>query len=368
MMQRFFNHAPRCIQLFALLLLAIVATGWAPRAVAANPKCTSSGSATLSIPTAVTIATSAAVGATLASGNATITFTCSNISSKTQGSSDAFIQAGGNLATLDPTNDPTGTASGITFATGVSGLAVLVTASPVQATSATCLDCGPGTTAGYQPGFVAGNAQGTGSGTVTANYTAKLIKTGPIAPGNIPSINLIPFWWYIPGDGSFGTSMSLNTNLILPAITVTTPSCTLTTGSQNIVVTLPGVNASSLSTTGQVGGRTGFNIAVTGCPSSVNSITTYFYGGNIDNTTGNLTNNGSAKNVEVQLLNGSGGSAAALSAIDLTGAQATAQNSSVFNVSGGNAALNYYAQYIASGGAATAGSVSTSVTFIIAYP
>ena len=365
MMQRFFNHAPRCIQFVALLLLAIVAIGWAPRAAAANPICTSSGSATLSIPTAVTIPTNAAVGTSLASGTATISFTCKNISSRTQ---DAYIQAGGNLATLDPTNDPSASASGITFATGVSGLAVLVTAQPVQATSATCLDCGPGTTAGYQPGFVVGNAQGTGSGTVTANYTAKLIKTGPIAPGNIPSINLIPFWWYIPADGSFGTSMSLNTNLILPAITITTPSCTLTTGSQNIVVTLPGVNASSLSTTGQVGGRTGFNIAVTGCPSSVNSITTYFYGGNIDNTTGNLTNNGSAKNVEVQLLNGSGGSAAALSPIDLTGAQATAQNSSVFNVSGGSATLNYFAQYIASGGAATAGSVSTSVTFIIAYP
>jgi hypothetical protein len=46
----------------------------------------------------------------------------------------------------------------------------------------------------------------------------------------------------------------------------------------------------------------------------VSQITTYFYGGNIDTTTGNLTNNGSANNVEVQLLNGSGGSAAALSA------------------------------------------------------
>jgi type 1 fimbria pilin len=363
MMHRFFNHAPRCIQLFALLLLAIVAIGWAPRAAAANPKCISSGSATLSFPSTVSIPTSVAVGATLATGTATMTFTCSNISSNT---SDAYIQAGQTLATLDATNVPAG--PGITFATGVSGLAVRVTATPVQATSEACLLCGPTSTAGYQPGFVVGNAQGTGSGTVSANYTATLIKTGPIAPGNIPSINLIPFWWYIPGDGTFGTSTSLGSNLMLPAITVTTPSCTLTTGSQNIAVTLPGVPASSLSTAGQVGGRTGFSIAVTGCPSSVSQITTYFYGGNIDTATGNLTNNGSANNVEVQLLNGSGGSTAALSAITLTGAQATAQNSSVFNVSGGNATLNYYAQYIASGGAATAGSVTTSVTFTIAYP
>lgn len=362
MMHCFFVRTSRCIQLLALLLLATVAMGWAPRAAAA-PRCVSSGSATLSFPSTVTISANAATGSTLASGQATITFTCSGLSSQT---ANAYIQAGQYLATLDATNVPAG--PGITFATGVSGLAVLVNATPVPASSEACLLCGPTSTAGYQPGSVAGNSRGTGSGTVTANYTATLIKTGPIASGNILSINLIPFWWYIPGDGSFGTSMSLNTSLILPAITVVTPSCTIAAGSQNIPVTLPGVPASSLSTTGQVGGRTGFSIAVTGCPSSVNSITTYFYGGNVDTATGNLVNNGSAKNVEIQLLNGPGGSAAALSEIDLRGAQASAQQSSVFNVSGGNAALNYYAQYIASGGAATAGSVSTSVTFTIAYP
>jgi type 1 fimbria pilin len=363
MMHRF-NNAPRCAQLFAWLLLAIVAIGWAPCAAAA-PKCTSS-SATLNFPGTVTIPNNTAVGSTLATGTANMTFTCSGISSFAGGGS-AYIQAGQYLATLDSTNNPAG--PGITFATGVSGLAVLVNATPVPTSSEACLACGPTSTAGYQPGSVPGNALGTGSGTVTASYTATLIKTGPIAPGTIPSINLIPFWWFIPGDGSYGTSMSLNANLILPTINLTAPSCTLTAGSQHIAVTLPGVSATSLSTAGQVNGRTAFSIAITGCPTSVNTITTYFYGGNIDTTSGNLLNSsGTATNVEVQLLNGSGGSAAALSAINLAGAQASAQNSSQFNVSGGAATLNYYAQYIASGGAATAGSVSTSVTFTIAYP
>jgi type 1 fimbria pilin len=363
MMQRFFNHAPRCIQLFALLLLAIIAFGWAPRAAATS--CTGS-SATLSFPGTVTVPTNAAVGSTLATGSASMSFTCTALS-KTN--TPATIQAGQNLATLDSTNNPAG--PGITFATGVSGLAVLVTASPVQATSESgSVNDGPTSTAGYVPGSIS-CASNNCSGTVTASYTATLIKTGPIAPGTIPQTNLIPFWWYIPGNGNgYAVSMSLNANLILPSIALTVPSCTLTAGSQNITVTLPGVPASSLSTAGQVGGRTGFSIAVTGCPSTVKSITTYFYGANIDTTTGNLTNNGSANNVEVQLLNGSGGSAAAFSPITLNaaGAQATAQGSSVFNVSGGNATLNYYAQYIASGGAATAGSVSTTVTFTIAYP
>ena len=364
MMQRFFNHAPRCIQLVALLLLAIVAIGWAPRAAATS--CTSS-SATLSFPATVAIPTNTAVGSQLASGSATMTFKCTAVS---KNNTPATIQAGDSLAPLDSSNNPSG--PGITFATGVSGLVVVVNSGsgqvPTSSNSGDPNTDGPNSDPGYVPGAIT-CASNNCSGTVTVTYTATLIKTGPIAPGNIPSINLIPFWWYIPGNGNgYADSMSLNANLILPPITLTSPSCTLATGSQNIVVTLPGVPASSLSTAGQVGGRTGFNIAVTGCPSNVSSITTYFYAGNIDATTGNLTNTGSAKNVEVQLLNGSGGSAAALSPITLTGAQATAQNSSVFNVSGGSATLNYYAQYIASGGAATAGSVSTSVTFTIAYP
>lgn len=359
MMHRF-NVIPRCAQLLVLFLLAIVAISWAPRASATN--CTAS-SATLSFPSTVTIPTNAAVGSTLATGTANMLFSCTALS---RTNTPATIQAGQYLATLDSTNNPNG--PGITFATGVSGLAVLVNATPVATSSNACLACGPTSTAGYVPGSVSYATSGS-SGTVTANYTATLIKTGPIAPGSIPQINLIPFWWYIPGNSNgYAVSMSLNANLILPPITLTAPSCTLATGSQNIPVTLPGVPASSLSTAGQVNGRTAFHISVTGCPASVSSITTYFYGGNVDTATGNLINKGSAANVEVQLLNGPGGSAAALSTIDLAGAQATAQNSSVFNVSGGSATLNYYAQYIASGGAATAGSVSTSVTFTIAYP
>lgn len=356
-MMHCFKSASRCTRLFAWLLLAIAGIGWAPHAAAA-PSCTSS-SATLSFPSTVTIPSNTAIGSTLATGTASMSFSCTGLPAT------AYIQAGGTLATLDSTNVPAG--PGITFATSVSGLAVLVKATPVQATSQACLLCGPGSTAGYQPGSVAGNANGTGSGTVTATYTATLIKTGPIAPGTIPSINLIPFWWYIPGDGSYGTSMSLGAYLVLPSISLTAPSCSLTTGSQNIAVTLPGVATTSLATAGQVSGSTAFSIAVTGCPTSVNTITTYFYGANIDATSGNLVNNGTAKHVEVQLLNGGGGSAAALSAINLTGAQATAQNSSQYNVSGGAATLNYFAQYVATGKAG-AGTVSTSVTFTIAYP
>ncbi|RDS79395.1 hypothetical protein DWU98_17685 [Dyella monticola] len=363
MMHRFFNHAARCVQFFACMLLVIVAIGWAPRAAATN--CTAA-SATLNFPATVAIPTNAAVGAQLASGSATMTFSCTAVS---KNNTPATIQAGDLLAPLDSSNNPNG--PGITFASGVSGLVVVVNSAkgdvPTSSNSGDPGTDGPDSDPGYVPGAVTCTGNNC-SGSVTVTYNATLIKTGPIAAGNIASINLIPFWWYIPANkNGYADSMSLNADLILPAITLTAPSCTLTTDSQAIAVKLPGVPAASLAASGQVGGRTGFNIAVTGCPSNVSSITTYFYGGNVDTATGNLKNTGSAANVEVQLLNGSGGSAAALSAIDTSQSQATAQNSSVYSVSGGNATLNYYAQYYATG-ATTAGSVTTSVTFMIAYP
>ena len=353
-----FTNAPRCVRLFAWLLLAIVSIGWAPLAVAA-PSCTAT-SKTLTFPTSVATPSGVALGSTLATGTATMTFSCTGLS---RTDNPATIQAGQFLATLDSTNNTAG--PGITFATGVSGLAVLVKATPVQATSAACLACGPTSTAGYVLGSVSGT-----SGTVTANYTATLITTGPIAPGVIPSINLIPFWWYIPaGPSPYSVSMSLNANLVLPSITIIAPSCSVSSGSQNIAVTLQPVTTQTLATAGSVAGRTPFSISITGCPTSVTKVATYFNSGaTIDAASGNLLNSGTAKNVEVQLLNGSGGNMASLSAIDLTGTNASDQNSSQYSVAGTAATMNYFAQYIASGGTVTAGTVNTSVTFTIAYP
>jgi type 1 fimbria pilin len=355
------HSAPRCARLFAWLLLALTAFGWAPLAAAATPNCTSS-SATLSFPSTVTTPSGVALGSTLATGTAKMTFSCSGLSAANL---PATIQAGQTLATLDGTNLTSG--PGITFATGVSGLAVLVNATPVATSSESgnASQDGPTSTAGYVPGAV---STGT-SGTVTANYTATLITTGPVAPGVIPSINLIPFWWYIPANTTFGVSRSLNANLILPSITITAPSCSVSTSSQNIAVTLQPVTAQTLATAGAVAGRTPFSISISGCPASVTKVTTYFNSGaTIDTASGNLLNGGTARNVEVQLLNGAGGNVASLSAIDLNGTNAKAQNSSQYSVVGTAATLNYFAQYIASGGAAGAGSVSTSVTFTIAYP
>lgn len=366
------DPAPRCARLFMWLLLAVASIGWAPLAAAATTNCTAS-SATLTLPSSVSILPNAPTGPLPgATGTATIIFSCVGLPASTSNPNDyvAQIQAGQTLATLDSTNVPAG--PGITFATSVTGLALLVTASPVQASSMTCLACGPTSLAGYVPGKVvapSGTKQGAYSGTVTANFTAQLVKTiaGPIAPGTIKSINLIPFWWYISGGSVDSTSLALNAYLVLAATTVTVPACTISTASQNLSVTLPTVSTQALSAAGQVAGATAFSIVLTGCPSGTRLVASMFSAGNIDSATGYLKNTGTAKNVEVQLLNGTGGSAAAFSAINLAGTSASTQNSGLYTLVGGAATLNYYAQYIANGAAAGAGTVASTVQYTISY-
>jgi major type 1 subunit fimbrin (pilin) len=126
-------------------------------------------------------------------------------------------------------------------------------------------------------------------------------------------------------------------------------------------VTLPSVMATKLNTAGAIAGKTGFSIAVTNCPSLLTSVQTYFSGGNINSSNGNLGNTGTATNVQVQLLNASG------AVMDLSKSTATAQNSPSVSLSGGAATLNYSAQYYANGGAAGAGSVTSTVDFTMIY-
>jgi P pilus assembly protein, pilin FimA len=130
--------------------------------------------------------------------------------------------------------------------------------------------------------------------------------------------------------------------------------------SDNVAVTLPSVLTTQLASSGQVAQKTPFAINVTGCDPALSNVQTFFSGTNIDTTTGNLSNTGSASNVQVQLLNSTS------AAMTLNGASAIAQNSPVVTLSSGAATLNYYAQYYATG-ATGAGAVNTSVAFTLIY-
>ncbi|MHC1479168.1 fimbrial protein [Frateuria aurantia] len=155
---------------------------------------------------------------------------------------------------------------------------------------------------------------------------------------------------------------------------VTAGTCVVTgsgTGSnKSISVSLPPVQTSALTSSGEVAARTPFTINITGCGSGVTKATTYFEpGATVDVATGNLLLQGasSATLVEIQLLNGSGSSSggAAFSPIVLGAGQAS-QNSGTYTLASGSATLHYYAQYYATG-ASTAGTANSSVQFTMLY-
>jgi major type 1 subunit fimbrin (pilin) len=133
------------------------------------------------------------------------------------------------------------------------------------------------------------------------------------------------------------------------------------TGGSSFTVTLPTVNTSALASAGQVAGNTQFTIGLTGCGATPLAVTTYFEPGtNTDVATGNLKNTGAAGNVELQLQN---------SDFSVINAAAASPNSTgTTTTAAGTGTMTYYVQYVAVGGAATAGTVASSVTYSIVYP
>jgi len=125
----------------------------------------------------------------------------------------------------------------------------------------------------------------------------------------------------------------------------------------NKTVPLPNVLAPALNAAGSTAGRTGFTIAVAGCDAGLSSVTTTFSGTGIDTTTGALTNTAATNGVQVQLLDSS------QNPITLT----SSYNMPAVALVSGGATLQYYAQYYAKNGNATAGTVTSSVAFTLSY-
>jgi major type 1 subunit fimbrin (pilin) len=146
---------------------------------------------------------------------------------------------------------------------------------------------------------------------------------------------------------------------------VTGQTCTINGGQPNFTKVLPKVSSSVLGAAGQTAGGINFPIQLTNCtPASGGARVFFETGPNVDTTSGRLniaTGSGQATNVQVQLLNSTGGAIVA-------GAASGSQNSGNYAPisSDGKATLYYGAQYYATG-AATVGLVSTSVTYSIEY-
>ena len=153
---------------------------------------------------------------------------------------------------------------------------------------------------------------------------------------------------------------SLNTITFKGEVSDQTCQVTVNGNSGSPIVVLPTVPASALTTAGETAGKTPFTIAVTGCtvPASDLNIKTTFLGANV-NVGGNLGNTGTAQNVAIQLLDGTGGNPITLSGM-------TSVPGLVLSTGATSASHDFAAQYIATG-AATAGTVSASAQYALDY-
>ncbi len=141
---------------------------------------------------------------------------------------------------------------------------------------------------------------------------------------------------------------------------VTAQTCRIdgSSGATTKTVTLPKVSTSALAKIGDPAGRTKFTFALSQCSEDTGVSVRFEPGATVSAATGNLLNqtaNGS--NAQIQILNSNFG---VVNVSTNTGDQAVA-------IVDGNATLTYYAQYIAATAAGTAGLVTSSVQYSLAY-
>lgn len=351
--------------MFAMLLC------WTPRAFGAATNCTSGGG-TLNLPS-VTVPQNPAVGSLLGTAaSTTVTFTCSNLPSSAPSAPNnysltATIQAG-NLAKADSTNNPNG-GNGIVFATNLPGIALRLTASPVQASDKAGNRGGPGSTRGFEPGAVTAPRSawecvrslflvcleygGTYTNSVSETFTAQLIVTGPVTAGTLSSITLMQFNWYVYG---LGASQGYFANLTLNSTTVNAPACSVVRS--DTPVQLPTIFSSALDGAGTTSGPTGFNVQLN-CQSGTRLAITLDASNKISTAAGVITNKtgaGYAGNVGVQILGGDGNPIIFGTPIN----EGTTTN--------GMMNLPFSARYYQTGAGITGGQVYATATYTLTYP
>lgn len=297
----------------------------------------------------VSVSPSAPVGTVLGtSGNAGITISCTGMPYDNTTQGKVVTMQAGNLAPRDASDSTT--SAGISFATNVPGVALVVTASPVQADAQSCLRCGPGSTAGFEPVTV---NYPPSSNSATSTFTAKLVKTGPITPGALGSIQLMQFYWYIYGKTA---SVGPLSSLTFSGGNVSVIACSVNTDSQTLNVALPPVSTSALSAVGATAATTAFKINLS-CQSGSNvSITlTTSTPGTGAGVIAPATGTGKAANVGVRLLDGS-------------------RNPVTFNTAkslgatpNGTLSIPYYAQYYLTATPAGSGQVTATATYTLTY-
>ena len=144
-------------------------------------------------------------------------------------------------------------------------------------------------------------------------------------------------------------------------LTANTCNVSVDGGAASSTVTLPTVTAGALDASGKSAGDTAFTLALSGCTGTLTTASAFFEAGAGVNTDGRLVNTGDAKNVDIQLLDGSNANA-----VIKAGSAEQITSAGYVDVSGGTASLPYTARYYATG-ASEAGTVASSVTYSIQY-
>jgi type 1 fimbria pilin len=354
--------------------LAVTAQASGAQAPPCGPNPYSNGTiaASITLPTPITVAPGTANGLISSSASTTVTIYCFWAFQNTPNYYDDFTVLTGNLAAVDTANaSPTG--KGIMFSTTVPGIDVLLTASTAQATSG---NNGPNGGQGWAIGPIdCSSAGSTGSYTgkctpnpITATITAQLVKTGPVTPGTVSSIQLLQFFdsddvpANPPGYGTatpYPNASNSYGSLTLNAVTVNMSSCNVTAASASLSVTLPPIVASQLSTTGSVAGQTSFPIQYT-CAAGWSLYMTM-----------STTNPGTATGVIMPSTSCSAGTPATNVGIQLL---QPSQQPVTFNTAqslgsslSGTQTFTYYAQYYATGSPVSAGAVCGTATFNMSY-
>ena len=332
------SHPRWFSQRFVWLVLVLACLGVMPRHAAAattTPACSASTPATIAVTLPpITVWSGAATGTMLGSPvSVTVPVTCADASTD----NPATIQEG-FFALNDSFKSRIG---GVTLQTGYLGVAVVMTASSVQASA------GAGAVNG---GYGWKAATVTTNAPTTITLTFQFMKTGAIAGGTIASENLVGTYYYY-GQPSAKSTGPLTT-ITLSSTLVTVQACSVNTDSTGLGVNLPTVSTQALKTATTVAGRTRFNINLTCQTGSKVSIT--MSPSSAGTATGTIASTGVAKNVNVQLLDGS------FTPVDFT------KTTSLGATPSGTLSIPYYAQYYATD-TVGAGSVKASATFTMTY-
>ncbi|PHV22481.1 fimbrial protein [Janthinobacterium sp. BJB446] len=139
-------------------------------------------------------------------------------------------------------------------------------------------------------------------------------------------------------------------------------TCVVTVNGATSTVTLPKLSAAMLKTAKNIAGQTGFNIHLSACTGSTTTAAAFFETGpGVDPLTFNVKSTGTAKFVQLQLVDAQNGKAIKAGDLDQI-----ASTSRVTKAASGDTVLPYAVQYVATG-EATAGTVAGTVTYSINY-